>query len=433
MTELGIHWERDDLGGGQFRHVQNIKPICYRDGTIVKRISSDWSNSGNPTYPHIVADAGFQVAASNTGIMRYFPTRDQNVWFEIGDPVYRDGGVVKTFDFSNPTRQGNWMLWEKPAADFGMRHIGHAVKLGMEIKTAYRPDNREFAFPLTYNGVVRQGRNMLVDGDIKMRMRPFVAYDYAYDGDDRETVKVPHEFRTVAGQEYVVITLPIEMDSMTRPVLDPTLELQPAAAAGIDTRIYGQVGWENYNFGVSDPLPVGNIASFPSKILYKFDISSIPGGSTIDSASLALVVASWTGANSAITSNNSLVEFYEGDADGANPSGDGSTWNHRNYNGSVAWSGGAGGGSGSDYDATPSDSQAVNAPSGTITWNVKSIVESWMSTNYGMWMVTTISATIRFYSSDNGTASNRPKLTINYTTTGGVAPIMDYYRRRRIT
>src|SRR5690606_15527434 len=124
----------------------------------------------------------------------------------------------------------------------------------------------------------------------------------------------------------------------------------------------------------------------------------------------------------------SLVEWYEGTWDnGAIPSGDASAWNYRHYNGSVPWVGGAGGSANNDYAGTATDCVVITG-SGvgqTFSWDVTSDVQNFVDgvyTNHGWWLVLSAGTIhITFASSDAGTASDRPKLVVEYENPNAVS------------
>jgi len=130
-------------------------------------------------------------------------------------------------------------------------------------------------------------------------------------------------------------------------------------------------------------------------------------------------------ANYDIAAHRGLVQWYEGDGNGAPPSGDGSTWALRNNNGAVAWTGGAGGASGTEFDAVATATVAIDG-----TWqdfNVLADVADFVSgaeTNYGWWLLGeegVANSNKRFFSSDHATAGTRPKLVVVYAVPSGLA------------
>lgn len=213
-----------------------------------------------------------------------------------------------------------------------------------------------------------------------------------------------------------------------------TVVLQPDGASGIDTAIYSYTSNtpqdKTRNYGTTITLSVGWLSGgTPSnpegKALYKFDLSSIPPSAIITSAILSL----WcsledTSANLNFTLHRSLVEWFEGIKDGAVPTGeDGSTWDLRNHNGSVAWVGGPGGAAGSDYATTPTDTTTVTGTGAFFDWDVTPDVQDFVDgslTNHGWWLIGDMTvgsgSAKRFRGSDHATVANRPKLTIEYVT-----------------
>lgn len=191
-----------------------------------------------------------------------------------------------------------------------------------------------------------------------------------------------------------------------------TVVLQPDGAAGKDT--YISAGVQSDNYGASEALQAAGPAS-TSKILIQFDLSSIPQDAIVTSAELTLECHAHV-SEQTVSIHRGLVEWYEGDGDGGAPSGDGSTWQHRNANGSVAWAGGAGGAAGTEYASTPTDSQLVSG-TGAHTWDVTADVQGIVDgthSNYGWWLIQATGGANAYRSSDYGTASARPKLAVTF-------------------
>jgi len=142
--------------------------------------------------------------------------------------------------------------------------------------------------------------------------------------------------------------------------------------------------------------------------LVRFDVSSIPAGSTVTSATLILVVPSVTGLNTKNYGvNRILVDWNEGTV----------TWNSP---GSTA---------GTHYATNPTASALIPG-AGTYNFDVTADVASFISgsaTNYG-WRVKWISnisgtpTQIDIGSRENSTPANRPTLTVAYTPAGDTTP-----------
>lgn len=189
-----------------------------------------------------------------------------------------------------------------------------------------------------------------------------------------------------------------------------TLTLQPSST-GIDT--YINQSSPTLNYGTTTTLLSNGSGSAGKKILIKFDISSIPANSVILSATLKLHASSVPGSPTA-SIFPLAASFFEGSQNGVAPSAgqDGSTWNLRNANGSVAWSGGAGNPGIGALDS------AVSVVFGSIAFNVTTSVDQMyrgVIANNG-WLIssTNTAGDIIWSSSDSATSSERPQLVITY-------------------
>lgn len=416
MTLLDACHELDELGGGRFRHIASLRPIAFRNAGTLQRIVNDFVD-GDVNFPHIVSAAPMLVYTAGDGMRRLCPTRDPAVYFEIGAPFVKPGGQWQKVSLNPFTRLAHRLLSVNANVDVSLWMAGHFCKLEFELKGGYEPPNSQVAFPIGLNGLTRSGSVLSAAGVPVMTLGKPIVYDAANKLDVRP---IAFAFQTVAGQPYVIFTLPA-LTGMARPVVDPTLTLQPDASAGKDTFEY-EAG-ATANWGINPTLFVWASAGFNARSQLQFDVSSIPGTATVDSAVLTLVCVDGL-SDSPVTHeiHLGLTEFFEGVKDGAAPdaSQDGSTWNLRNANGAVAWAGGAGGGSGSDYSATVTDSGVVTTRTNTpYTYTVTTDVAAWVAgtTNNGWWILENAGTTTykNYASSDGATASYRPKLVTDYT------------------
>lgn len=172
----------------------------------------------------------------------------------------------------------------------------------------------------------------------------------------------------------------------------PPLILQPDNTAGIDTRILQEL--PTFNYGTGLLMSTGWSGAAYRRTLIKFDLSALPPGATIQRA--AVVMYFETSGSSALSNNiaffRSLVEWYEGGKTAAvpDPGTDGSTWNLRNANGSVAWAGGPGGQAGTEWLATPTDSKTIVNTAGPYEWVVTQDVQDFVDgtyPNHGWWIL----------------------------------------------
>jgi len=159
----------------------------------------------------------------------------------------------------------------------------------------------------------------------------------------------------------------------------------------------------------------------------RFDLSSIPPGSTVSSATLTLRV-NRTRANSAdsMTLHRALAAWGEGTSNATNQTGRGApattadaTWVHTFYPNQF-WAA-----AGGDYAATASATTSVGTQNGPYSWSsgagIIGDVQSWIDNptgNFG-WVVkvdeSQNTTARRFDSSEATTVANRPLLTITYT------------------
>lgn len=194
----------------------------------------------------------------------------------------------------------------------------------------------------------------------------------------------------------------------------PTVIIQPDATASKDTWIGS--GSPGLNWGLHGSLHIQSSGE-TRKSLIQFDLSSIPSNADIISATLSLYNTSVNTSTLAI--HRSLVDWFEGDAAGSTTTIDGSTYTNRNHIGTIAWSGGSGGVSGTEYDSAATDSKSFSSTTGFQTFSVTQDVQDFIDgteTNRGWWIIPVGSIALRiFHSSDHTTADQRPKLTIEYT------------------
>ncbi len=201
-----------------------------------------------------------------------------------------------------------------------------------------------------------------------------------------------------------------------------TITVQPDPAAGSDTWISSAD--QSYNYGASTGLSAGNdgAATESRRALLAFDLSSIPAGSTINSATMSLY--QYAQADSS-TPQLGVYEvsrsWAEGSGDGS-ASGDGATW--VTYDGVNSWTT-----AGGDFNGTAA--ATANAPSVSGVWldfDLAGLTQQWVNgttANHGVLVRKTSEDTALsdykdFYASDYSVdASLRPRLVIEYVPAPG--------------
>lgn len=180
-----------------------------------------------------------------------------------------------------------------------------------------------------------------------------------------------------------------------------TYTLQPDGTSGIDT--YIDSANSTKNFGASNTL---SVKKNQQNMLLKFDLSAFPAGSRPLSATLDIQGSGiWLAGFDIYRMTKDWVE-----GTGASSPVDGATWN--TSNGSTAWS------AGGEYSVKLNANSMIGTGGGGISQDITDLTAAWLSGQYPNYGVSINSngevGTVKFVSSDDSTASNRPKITFNY-------------------
>ncbi len=201
----------------------------------------------------------------------------------------------------------------------------------------------------------------------------------------------------------------------------PTIDIQPDGASGIDNRL--QQSSPSTNNGNTDDITIGGAPSSVSVI--KFDLTAIPSGATIVSATVTFTSRNVSAAQS--------CSLYPIKAANSGWTELGSTWN--TINGVTPWAGVNGCGSaGVDYDASAaatwtSSAAGAGGVADTATFSA-SVISGWVAapaTNYGLVLRGSTASSTLYSSSDSSTAAWRPKLSVTYT-----LPSTKSYHQRQV-
>ena len=423
--------ERDELGGGRNRDVIGLRPVAYPDAADagrLKRIASAWLASGISARPHVVTASQMMVSVGDDGLRRIHPTRETDRYMEIGTPYVKVAGVWRKVGFTSATRTANSITWHRTQADLRITHGGHFIKLDLELLGGYVPEGNLIAFPVGLTGLTRKGGQILADGAPVALLRAPVVTDASNPEDVRP---IAWEFTSLAGQPYLVLTLP-SLAGMARPVVDPTLTLQPDAAVGEDAWLYkyspnGNAATTDYFYIVQQEHTNGTTC------LVRFDLSSIPAGSTIDSANLSLFVKVKSAYSSSSPTFHRVLAANSGWTEG------GATWNYAV--GTTRWAGDIGSDGGEDAGCSVHATDIGNTSMGLYTTNsstdalgtekdvsldVAEFTALW-GANYGIqFHGHNNDGGHRICTSDHATAGYRPKLVVEYTAAAAGNPWYAY-------
>jgi hypothetical protein len=206
--------------------------------------------------------------------------------------------------------------------------------------------------------------------------------------------------------------------------------------ASADTGLLETPGDSNLGGSTGPIVGTTSISGISGRMLLRFEITNaVPAGSVINSVTLQLVdVSSPMGTLSAsnFELHRMLVSWVEGNKGGSGGNRNGatatageSTWLYRNYNTNF-WTGGFGGGAGSDYATTISGTKLINVAGQTNTWNntpaLMSDVQLWLDdpgSNFG-WMLLSDGqgnggTARRFGTRESTDPLERPLLTIDFS------------------
>ncbi len=193
-----------------------------------------------------------------------------------------------------------------------------------------------------------------------------------------------------------------------------TMTLQPDGPEGQDAWIsFSNGSTVCTNYGANTELRVGYTTSDRFRSLLKFDLRAIPVDATIDSATLSLYHDAL-----GVTPGTVDVHRVTGSwVEGSGGCGDGVNW-YQSHAG-TSWTS-----EGGDFDASVIASKVPSTDAGwdafTVTSQIAKVagasqVNHGFEIKYTTESIGSSSNYVAYYSSDNATAANRPKLLITYT------------------
>lgn len=415
MAYLNTCAELDDLGKGRFRHTQHLRPVAYLENGVYRLTSRNVVAYNDGVYHHAVLTANLGVRIGDDGKYAIHPTRELARYAAFGSPMVRAVNGWQSVGFANPVRQGQSVVWQRAQADLRLTHIGHGLKHEIWLKDGYVPPKGLLAYPVDLVGLKWDAGKLLADGEIVARLQAPVVYD-AQNRDNSRPIK--HEIKVIDGQAYVLYTLP-DMAGMAQPVVDPTLTLQPDAAAGKDARMVQDQPLDNY--GVNNQLVIGNIASGDNRqrTLIAFSLAALPDDAVISSTTLSLYCLMDLSANArtfrVYRQKRAWTEGDKNDTEDAPASG--ATWGR--YDASNNWqtAGGFGVDDCEQVDIGSRDFTATETLNAFKDFALTPVTKAALDWGNG-WLLkgdTESADAYVFASSDHATAAYHPKLVVDYT------------------
>lgn len=231
----------------------------------------------------------------------------------------------------------------------------------------------------------------------------------------------PHPLRLRRALQAILLVLILAAQLVGLPPVTPTIvvhadqtTLQPDGTAGLDTRMDDASPTTNQATATLLRIGEDNNATAKARSLIKFDVSSIAANVTVTSAQLVMTIGSspdLADADAQIDIYPALRAWVEAEA----------TWNI--WSTGNNWTTAGAGSGGDDYNVTAMGSftatnEAATGTQYTVTLT-SSVVQGWIDgslTNNGMVFRTANELNDRytFGSSDNSTASRRPKLVVDF-------------------
>ena len=398
-----------DDATGLFRTEVTLHDQCYQDSQGIWQIVDDSfiSDSGGFNAQCITQRKWVRVAANGT--RRIYP--DRNVtgeYVEFGIPQFFNGSVWNNINLPNPTQPSSKIiLWD--AANYSMRlfHSPNRLKLDITLKNSNAA--KQIRWPVSLNNLTWNTDWTLTS----QSTNEVVARIEKIFGTDANGTIVP--INTSFDSGFVEFTA--DLTGLTFPiVIDPTYSSQPDP--GTDTSV--AEAEPTTNKGTNEEILVNDpgFAGFYHNGLVLFDLSSIPAGSTINSATLSV----WKSYLRAAGSNFYGVVNFHRILSGNDWTETGATWNTRD--GTNNWLGGNNGcdTSGTDYSATSMGSVSIaNADAESTEYNITldaAEMALMLANNVGFLFKhdPTVTQSPRMNSSDAATSSaNYPKLVIDYS------------------
>ncbi len=385
-TRNGKHF---DMGNGQLRAEITLHDQHYLDPTTGnwEDIDNNWVDE--PGFGHKVKKASHNLRI-NPGWLRFGFTKGSFVDYTLPnkDPIFSGSEMTLADAWPNTDLQYT-SYWRGVKSDIILKAPGHPTTFSFELRLS------GCTAAIENNELVYRDKDGLTVGKVPAPNMTDILFD------SHNPVYGPVQM-LYDGRFLTIAPDPIWLGSAAYPItVDPTTIIQPDGTAGKDTCIW--LAYPSTNYGTTD-LRLGNDGRGDAYSYLQFDLSGIPAGSTINLATLQLYYNYIYNAQSISAGIQAIT----------------SAWDEA----TVTWNAKA------SYDPTVYDLHALShLLNSTETWTFTTLVQGWINgtlTNNGLAIINTSTADlVGFASSDNTTAANRPKLTIDYTTGGSTNAVIN--------
>lgn len=400
MTYLNACTELDDLGKGRYAANVRLRPVAYQRDGGYRTIGGVLSATG---------DAAFALGADELLSVRVASRIQGNapLW-EVRDRTRRARArwALEGANHVEGKSQGDnaWLFPEAlPGADLSVVYGGHRVAADFALRKGHPKS-------ITWRLDTQEGfdAKSMTLGDLMVRQPVLLPPE-----DTPWEPPVPLTWEVGSKGGFYSLTCALPDGDWTGWTLDPTLVIQPDAAAGQDVQLMMIAPNNTHGSGIyvlTGKYPT--IGTYVARGLYKFDLSSLPD---VKFSVAQLSIAS----NWKYETASDYLRIYRMKRTWSESQ---ATWNNRSSG--VPWvAPGA-------FD--PSDCEQTHIASrlfpcgeaiGWKSWEMP-LTKAALDLGYG-WLIKadtetgSLSMVHQFYSSDFSTPSARPKLTVTWVEGGG--------------
>ncbi len=400
---VSTHHELEELGNGTYRHIQHVRRIAhYKSGSLVHDVNI-WA-AGDIAYPYQALVSSLGVLVASDGARRFCPLPDDDrTWIEVETPYIKPVTTWEKTNLGTLSAVSNTLGAQTMSLKTSIVHAGHYCKAEYELLGGYLPPGSQLAFPYTLSGLTRTGDIFSDARGVKVvQLRPPTVYDAA---SPTNTLPIGYSWENLDGRECLLFRLP-DLRGMAKPVIDPTIVLQPDAADEVDCWL--DSGSPAFNSSTSTFCYIGQSGVETLRQLIKFSLATVPDSFT--SAVLGLYCLTDSSSNArtfrVFRQKRAWIE----------------TANWNKYNAVDNWqtSGGFGANDCEQTEIGSRDFTAAETVNEFKNFNLTPMTKVGLDLGNG-WMMkadTENADLYQFASSDHITAAYRPTLTVTYTLGG---------------